>query len=608
MPDIKDVNVASLFEGQDGTFEVPPYQRLYAWDESDVEALFDDLTEFATSGESEYILGQIIVAPNSGHRNYKWAIVDGQQRLTSLYLFAYALLNRMRDYNEAGVPGSAAQTAVLQLQNLVFAANNQSGLNFNRLLVGEMGREYVDRILNEESFAGMVDSNDTQINIRQNFEYLKAMVHAKFLELPELCEFVNKFLFSVYIIRVRIASEHQALDLFEKINSRGRPLNSADLLKNLMFEYVDDSDYSRLSNTWDRAVSDVFKVRPAKAASMQFLMKSILGVRTGEGVSNNAVYAKWRDRFRSGEEDAIQFEQELGKSASYLKDVSASQIGALNSHFLGTKYFNTVQHLPLALAVQHLEGNEALLHGAQRVIDARIVLSLLGQEKSQTLESRIWPWAHKLSTLDVNSSLDELIEASVEALADVPVLLETAQLHFHNLRYSSRRDLKRIRYILAACEDYSHGVLAGEVENPNYFAGLVFPARGQQFHVDHVFPKSLIDPNDIDLDAGQDWVHAPGNLCLLHPSDNQAAGAARPAAKSADYSVSQNVLTKFLAGPEHEAGFNDRMRRATQAARALGVEGVTQDWDATTARNNAKGYWALFEKWIRSELNGGRQL
>ena len=605
MPDIKDVNIASLFEGQDGTFEVPPYQRLYAWDESDVEALFEDLTDFSVSNDEEYILGQVIVAPNSGHRNYKWAIVDGQQRLTSVFLFAHALLNHLRNFHESGVPGTAAHTAVIALQNMIYAANNLSGIQFNRLLVGEMGREYVEKILNEESFVGMIDSNDTQINIRQNYEHLKSLVNGRFTGLQELSDFVTKFLFSVYIIRVRIASEHQALDLFEKINSRGRPLNSADLLKNLMFESVDDSAYTRLSNTWDRAVGDVFKVRPAKAASMQFLMKSILGIRTGEGISNKDVYSKWRQRFRDGIELVGEFESELSESASYLKDVTAAGVGQVNSRLLGTKYFNTVQHLPLALAIRSLSPNPQLFEAAQRAIDARLVLSLLSQEKSQSLEAKIWPWAKKLAELNPTSSLSDLRAASASAMNDLDILLETAQLHFFNLRYSSRRDLKRIRFVLAACEDFSSRILAGEVAQADYFATLLFPARAQQFHVDHIFPRSLVDSIESNLDADIDWVHGPGNLCLLHPSDNQAAGASRPAAKSADYAVSQVMLTKFLAGDDHQAAFNDRLRRATESARELGIEGVSPTWDISSSRNNARGYWALFEKWLRAEINGG---
>jgi hypothetical protein len=64
----------------EGTFFVPDYQRGYRWGEDEVRRLLDDIKEAATS---EYYLQPVVVKPMALGR---WELVDGQQRLTTLYL------------------------------------------------------------------------------------------------------------------------------------------------------------------------------------------------------------------------------------------------------------------------------------------------------------------------------------------------------------------------------------------------------------------------------------------------------------------------------------------------------------------------------------------
>jgi hypothetical protein len=64
----------------EGSFFVPDYQRGYRWGEDEVRRLLDDIQE---AGTAEYYLQPVVVKPmESG----AWELVDGQQRLTTLYL------------------------------------------------------------------------------------------------------------------------------------------------------------------------------------------------------------------------------------------------------------------------------------------------------------------------------------------------------------------------------------------------------------------------------------------------------------------------------------------------------------------------------------------
>ena len=99
MPTTIEVNKQSvealLGSGKSKPFVIPEYQRPYAWTDEQVETLFEDLWEFtATSGgterEGSYFLGSIVSYVNEDGEQ---EIIDGQQRLTTLFLIIEAIKN-----------------------------------------------------------------------------------------------------------------------------------------------------------------------------------------------------------------------------------------------------------------------------------------------------------------------------------------------------------------------------------------------------------------------------------------------------------------------------------------------------------------------------------
>ena len=93
-PDSDPFSVSRLFE-ETYPLVIPRWQRDYAWDPDDqVKVFLEDLTEFFEEARNErnryYLLGQVIVVGNDSD---EYEIVDGQQRLTTLFLLLTALLN-----------------------------------------------------------------------------------------------------------------------------------------------------------------------------------------------------------------------------------------------------------------------------------------------------------------------------------------------------------------------------------------------------------------------------------------------------------------------------------------------------------------------------------
>ena len=116
MNTISLISVAELLDGRH--FFIPPYQRGYRWADSQMMELLDDLYEFAirekktshTSSGEFYCLQPIIVQritdasklaeihsiagwDESDTTNNTWEVIDGQQRLTSLYILFRFLIS-----------------------------------------------------------------------------------------------------------------------------------------------------------------------------------------------------------------------------------------------------------------------------------------------------------------------------------------------------------------------------------------------------------------------------------------------------------------------------------------------------------------------------------
>lgn len=85
--DKEGIKIPSL----DKPFRIPIYQRLYTWEEEHIECLLHDLWEtYLHAPEAEYFIGAVVVSPTEDDRALE--LIDGQQRMTTLWLLASVLV------------------------------------------------------------------------------------------------------------------------------------------------------------------------------------------------------------------------------------------------------------------------------------------------------------------------------------------------------------------------------------------------------------------------------------------------------------------------------------------------------------------------------------
>ncbi len=268
---IKGGDVIGLQTAIDGysKIQVAEYQRNYTWSKEDVEDLFNDLTELVKSPKETHFLGSLILqdSDDSGQANECW-VVDGQQRLTTVFLFvarirdAVSLLGTSKivpidsDLLEIDVLGKARKFLYEpsgQRKDSKFDSNPLLRSMFLSNMLKELPRVEPpgrDSKLKDLSLplrkaywevARMFDDalqeiNDsiTQESSQLGEDALKPLIEKE--QLRVLNEFLDAITKRFMVLKVTTGNVRESLDVFMTLNARGVPLGPSDLVRGQVLE------------------------------------------------------------------------------------------------------------------------------------------------------------------------------------------------------------------------------------------------------------------------------------------------------------------------------------------------------------------------------------
>lgn len=92
----EELGTLSIEELKSKRFQIPSYQRGYRWTDVQVRQLLDDVAEFTPTGEAFYCLQPIVVRAKE---NGRWEVIDGQQRLTTIWLIQRLFDDKLVPYS-----------------------------------------------------------------------------------------------------------------------------------------------------------------------------------------------------------------------------------------------------------------------------------------------------------------------------------------------------------------------------------------------------------------------------------------------------------------------------------------------------------------------------
>lgn len=205
---LKEMSIAEIYNGDKSTYEVPIYQRNYAWEKDEISTLIQDVYDAYTAKKQTYFIGTL-VSFHKGDQVYE--VIDGQQRLTTINLVLGAL----------GIP----------LQNkLTYRARKKSN----------------DTIKSIPGF--MIDEKD--YGIVNGFKYAKDAIDEL---VPKTCQegFKTYFQNNVHLIHYQVPKDIDLNHYFEIMNSRGEQLEKHEIIKARLLQKLNNADKAKFNRLWE---------------------------------------------------------------------------------------------------------------------------------------------------------------------------------------------------------------------------------------------------------------------------------------------------------------------------------------------------------------------
>lgn len=225
-----DKLIREIFEGS-YQFEIPGYQRPYAWTTEQAGELFDDLVSAmqdarANGATSQYFLGSIVLIKND--RDPKAEVVDGQQRLTTLTILFAALRAAWEAANYP--PGVKSVTPFLYEEGDEMLGK-ATGYRFTaREEDATFFRQYIQEPGGIAQLVASTDKlKDSRLRYRENATLL--LEKAKALS-PDDLNALWKFLATdCSLVVISTPKPEAAYRIFSVLNNRGLDLAPIDIIK-----------------------------------------------------------------------------------------------------------------------------------------------------------------------------------------------------------------------------------------------------------------------------------------------------------------------------------------------------------------------------------------
>ena len=227
-------------------FDIPEYQRSYAWEEDNLRDLWEDL--YYLDPSKDHFFGTVLLKNSNDTtrvrrlRYNRFDVIDGQQRLTTSLILIKEILTQIK---RVGDDGDYAQ--VLDLErgflkiNGAYKLNPQSGGRDSRI---DDRRFFHDFIIDDKDSPLEYAKTLSQQRLITARDFFKSRLEEEQANLNEETKYLD-FLFdcidkisNLQIMQYIVDSEADAIRMFETVNDRGRPLTNLEKTKSLLMHAV----------------------------------------------------------------------------------------------------------------------------------------------------------------------------------------------------------------------------------------------------------------------------------------------------------------------------------------------------------------------------------
>ena len=282
------------FLKQSPQFVIPVYQRTYSWTERECRQLWDDVIRTGNDDQvAAHFVGSVVYIEESVYQVTSQSpllVIDGQQRLTTTMLILEALARHLGD--EEPVDGFSAH----KLRNYYLLNHLEENDRRFKLVLTQTDKASLIALVGQRPLP-----EEASLRVVENFSFFEKQIAALGDEIAPLCRGLAKLM----IVDIALSRDQDNPQLiFESMNSTGRELSQADLIRNFVLMGLEPAQQTRLYEDQWRPMELAFG-QEAYGTHFDGFMRHYLTLKTGEIPTIAGVYEAFKTHAR-------QFEVEQG--------------------------------------------------------------------------------------------------------------------------------------------------------------------------------------------------------------------------------------------------------------------------------------------------------
>lgn len=284
-------------------YVVPVYQRNYTWDTKNVFQLLNDIHSLLEdvvrnkNKDAYHFIGSIVNLRRGDGIFYEREIIDGQQRLTTIFLILYALRDLAIKQGDTATENSLRN----YLENLTAVRQNER--YHNKLKPNLTDDGVLQKIIDQRTSL----LKNSKSSVWTNYKTIKlelAQWISEGFSIPEIIEAIDH----IIIVYVSISDVKSAQQTFESINSTGEPLKASDLIRNyVLMNFSDDDQTKFYKKYWLEIEKNIVPdqemlTRKQISKKTEEFFRYYLSVKKHKMISISAIYEEFK-MYWEGEEE-----------------------------------------------------------------------------------------------------------------------------------------------------------------------------------------------------------------------------------------------------------------------------------------------------------------
>ncbi|MGZ5539898.1 MAG: GmrSD restriction endonuclease domain-containing protein [Halobacteriota archaeon] len=292
-------------------FVIPIYQRTYSWTEKECRQLWDDVVR---CGKNDHIpvhfIGSIVYVESGLSQVTHQApllVIDGQQRLTTVSLLLTALAEAV------GETEPFEGFSQRKIRNYFLLNPEEIGERHFKLLLSQTDKDTLTALVGEHP-----KPENHSLRVSENHAAFHKWIKSGEVDLPTLCKGLAKLV--VVDIALNRDQDNPQL-IFESMNSTGKELSQADLIRNFILMGLEPTLQTRLYEQFWRPMEVDFG-QEAYGTHFDSFMRHYLTVMSGEIPNINAVYEAFKAHARETRVKAVSDDSHVEMLVSTIRDYS----------------------------------------------------------------------------------------------------------------------------------------------------------------------------------------------------------------------------------------------------------------------------------------------